>query len=80
MTLLSIGLLENAVKMQINGPQPPSLLKYNLLGGFLAMSFVTSSSGRQFVQVACVDTLRTTALIHDSSLYSYCIPGLMGKP
>ena len=45
-TLLSVGLLGNAVKMQINGPHPPSLLKYSLLGGSLAMSLVTSSSRR----------------------------------
>ena len=32
------------------------------------------------MQVAWGDTLRTTALIHDPSLYSYCIPGPMGKP
>ena len=32
------------------------------------------------MQLVWVDTMRITALIHDSSLYFYYIPGPMGKP
>ena len=46
LTLQSIGLFENIVKMQMHGPHLPPLLKYNLLDGYLGRSFVTSSSRR----------------------------------